>query len=60
MESTKTSITAPEPPQPSFRDRLIYSRWYLEARTAVKQYAAHHNELVRRLNELLSREGGSK
>jgi hypothetical protein len=66
MESSKPSITATATPQvrrPSFRDRLLFSSWYLEARTVVERFAAHNAAIVRRLDELVSlqrADGGAK
>jgi hypothetical protein len=56
MESIKTSTTAPAAPQvrSSFLDRLLFSSWYLEARTVVERFTAHHAAIVRRLDELVS------
>lgn len=56
MESAKTDITASASPQvrkASVFDRLLFSAWYLEARTAVDQFAAHHSEILRKLTELV-------
>ena len=56
MESSNTSIIAPislQARQPSLLDRLLYSRWYLEARTVVDQFAAYHSEILRKLNRLV-------
>jgi hypothetical protein len=56
MESIETSITQSEPRQPTLRDRLLFSSWYLEARTAVEQFTAHHSEVLRQLNRFVGAE----
>ena len=60
MESAKTDITASASPQvrkPSLLDRLLYSTWYLEARAAVDEFAAHHSAILQKLKRLL---GGAR
>jgi hypothetical protein len=53
MESVETSITQSEPRQPTLRDRLLFSSWYLEARITVEQFTAHHSEILRKLNRFV-------
>jgi len=65
MESISTSITASAAQQvrkTSLLDRLFYSRWYLENRAVVDQFAARNEGVVQRLDELVSsqRPGGAK
>ncbi len=65
MESSNTSITATATPQvrSSFLDRLLFSSWYLEARTVVERFTAHHAAIARTLDELVSlqrADGGAK
>jgi hypothetical protein len=56
MESIETSITAPVSPQArklSVFERLLFSNWYLEARTVVDEFVAYRSEILRKLNRLL-------
>src|SRR5947209_5551521 len=57
MESSTPSITAVATPQVraiSFLDHLLFSGWYLEARTVGEQFAAHRAAVVQRLKKLVS------
>jgi hypothetical protein len=56
MESIETSITAPVSPQvrkPSVLDRLLFSAWYLEARTVLDQFVAYRSDILRKLNRFV-------
>jgi len=56
MESIETSITAPVSPQvrqSSLLDRLLFSAWYLEARTVADQFVAYRSDILRKLNRFV-------